>query len=335
MENSQDIRLLITGASGFIGTNALDFAVAKELTVTNFDIRPPQKVSHHKYWKRVDIRERDSLIKAVEEFGPTHIWHLAATTGMDIDNLEYFSANTDGVKNLIESTFKVPSLRKTLFTSSLLVCRNGYLPKNDTDYCPPNLYGKSKMIGEQLVRSSQINGKWTIVRPTSVWGPWFEHSYLTFFKMVNRGLYVHPGRTAIIKPLSFVGNTIYMMSKLLFSESESGHQETFYLADYPEHSIQEWGDLIQRNIDARRIPSVPISILRMIAAIGDLCRKIGWRDPPLTSFRLENMLMGGHYPIEKIQKIAGSLPYSMEEGVRRTIQWMHEQGQINHSLTAK
>ena len=137
MKNSQDIRLLITGASGFIGTSAVDFAVEKGLTVINFDIRPPQKASHQKYWKPVDIREKDILSTAVEEFGPTHILHLAAMTGMDIDNLQYFSANTDGVKNLVESTLKASDLQKTLFTSSLLVCRNGYIPKNDTDYCPP------------------------------------------------------------------------------------------------------------------------------------------------------------------------------------------------------
>lgn len=332
MKNIDNARLLITGASGFIGTNAMDLALEAGMEVVNFDIRPPRKPSHHKYWIYVDIRDKDELLKAVQGFNPTHILHLAAMTGMDIDNLQYFSANTDGVRNLIESTFAAPNLRKTLFTSSLLVCRNGYLPKNDSDYCPPNLYGESKVIGEQLVRSSTINGKWAIVRPTSVWGPWFEHSYLTFFKMVDRGLYLHPGKAAIFKPLSFVGNTVYMMSKLLFSDLDSSHQETFYLADYPEHSIQEWGDMIQRNLGARRVPTVPITILKVVAGIGDLCKKFGWRDPPLTSFRLENMLMGGHYPIEKIQKIAGSLPFSMEEGVRRTIQWMHEHRQIRRTM---
>ncbi len=335
MTNNQDIRLLITGASGFIGTNAVDFAIREGLTVINFDIRPPRESTHKKYWKLVDIRERDNLSRAVEEFGPTHILHLAAMTGMDIDSLQYLSANTDGVRNLIEGTFKAPNLQKTLFASSLLVCRNGYIPRNDTDYCPPNLYGKSKVIGEQLVRSNPPNGKWVIVRPTSIWGPWFEHSYKTFFTMIDRGWYVHPGKKPIVKPLSYVENTVYMMSKLLFSELESNHGETIYLADYPEHSIQEWGELIQRNLGTRKIPVMPISILRVIASAGDLCKKIGWQDPPLTAFRLNNMLTGARYPIEKIQQVAGSLPYSMEEGVRRTIRWMYEQGQIRHSVTSK
>jgi nucleoside-diphosphate-sugar epimerase len=333
MKNRGDVRLLITGASGFIGTNAVDFAIANDMAVVNFDIRPPRKASHQEYWKRVDIRERSSLCSAVEEFGPTHILHLAATTGMDIDNIEYFSANTIGVQNLIDSTFNVPTLQKTIFTSSLLVCRNGYIPASDTDYCPPNLYGESKVIGEQMVRSNPPKGQWTIVRPTSIWGPWFEYSYATFFRMIDRGFYIHPGKSPIVKPLGFVDNTVFMMTKLLFSELESSHGQTYYLADYPEHSIQEWGDLIQKNMGTRKIPAMPIAVMRAIASAGDLCKKAGWADPPLTNFRLSNMLMGAHYPIEKIQQLAGPLPYSMENGVRRTIQWMHEQGQIRHSVT--
>ena len=51
---------------------------------------------------------------------------------------------------------------------------------------PPNLYGESKVIGEKLVQESEINCDWVIVRPTSIWGPWFEHSS-DFFKVIDRG----------------------------------------------------------------------------------------------------------------------------------------------------
>jgi nucleoside-diphosphate-sugar epimerase len=335
MDFKGNVRLLVTGASGFIGTNAVEFALANGIPVVNFDIRPPRNPSHNACWKKVDIRERGELAAAVKAFSPTHILHLAAVTGMDVDNLEYFAANTTGVQNLIDSTFGAPDLRKTVFTSSLLVCRNGYIPKDDIDYCPPNLYGKSKVIGEQMVRSSPMAGKWAIVRPTSIWGPWFELSYMTFFRMVSWGLYIHPGKTPIVKPLGFVGNTVHMMLELLFSEADSTCRQTYYLADYPEHSIQEWGNLIQRNLGTRPIPVMPIGIMRAIASVGDVCKKLGWQDPPLTNFRLNNMLTGAHYPIEKIQDVVGALPHSMEDGVRQTIQWMYEQGKIKSTVVPR
>ena len=84
----------------------------------------------------------------------------------------------------------------------------------------PNLYGESKVIGEKLMRKSEISCDWVIVRPTSIWGPWFEHSYKTFFQVLNRGWYVQPGAEPITKPLGYVGNTVHMMKKILYSEEK-------------------------------------------------------------------------------------------------------------------
>lgn len=335
MAGSNNVRVLITGGSGFIGTNAVDFALQSGAEVVNFDIRSPQKLAHAEFWKSIDIRDAGALSSATVKFDPTHIWHLAAKTGMDVDDMGFFSANTDGVKNLIACASNAPRLKRILFTSSLLVCRNGYIPVNDTDYCPPNLYGRSKMIGEQLVRSSDLKGNWAIVRPTSIWGPWFELAYETFFRMVDKGLYVHPSRTPIVKPLSYVGNTVYMMSRILFSESSQVSGQTYYLADYPENSIQDWADSIQHNLGARKIPNLPLPLMRAMATTGDFLKRMGWKNPPLTSFRLNNMLTGAHYPTEKIQGIAGSLPYSMPEGVRLTLQWMSEMGKLRHAVVSQ
>ena len=62
-----------------------------------------------------------------------------------------------------------------------------------------------------------------------------------------------------------------------------------------------------------------------MAYIGDLLKKMGWQDPPLTTFRLKNLLTGAHYPIEKTQKLVGQLPFSMEEGIYQTLEWMREE----------
>jgi nucleoside-diphosphate-sugar epimerase len=171
---------------------------------------------------------------------------------------------------------------------------------------------------------------WVIVRPTSIWGPWFEYSYKTFFRVVDRGWYVQPGKQPIIKPLSFVGNTVHMMQHLLLHPDGQVDGQTYYLGDYPEHSIQEWADLIRNTIGRKgKTPVFPISLLWGLASIGDLLKRMGWSDPPLTKFRLKNMLTGAHYPIEKTQKIVGELPYSLNEGVLKTLDWMHEERLIS------
>jgi len=323
------IKFCITGGSGFIGTAAMNWALSKYETI-NFDIRPPKILDHQDHWEFVDIRDAHSFTEALIEFQPTHILHLAAVTGMDIHDMSFFDANTKGVANLIRATQELSSLQRILFTSSLLVCPNGHVPSSDTEYDPPNLYGESKVIGEKLVRDSKMPCSWVIVRPTSIWGPWFEHSYRTFFKVVDRGLFVHPGAKKIVKPLSFVGNTVHMMNELLLHPKKTVNSETFYLGDSPETSIQEWADLIRKNLGKSKNMIFPVSLLRIVALAGDLLKTIGWTDPPITTFRLNNMLTGSHYPIEKTHEVVGGLPYTLEDGVRDTLVWMYEQKLIHN-----
>ena len=120
------------------------------------------------------------------------------------------------------------------------------------------------------------------------------------------------------------------MQKILFNENEQVDCSTYYLADYPENSIQQWAELIRKNLGKGKTPVFPISLMKLIAKAGDLLKTLGWSDPPLTSFRLKNMLTGENYPFEKTQAVVRSLPFNMEEGVRQTLIWMKEQHLIRN-----
>jgi nucleoside-diphosphate-sugar epimerase len=317
-----NIRLCITGGSGFIGTNAMEWAINSSIHVMNIDIKMPKISDHLEFYKEVDLRDFKSLKSVLEEFSPTHIIHLAATTGMDDFELEYFDANTVGVQNLVSVSNQLKDLERVIFTSSLLVCRNGYIPKTPIEFCPPNKYGESKVIGEKIVREQCIKS-WVIVRPTSIWGPWFETSYLKFFKTIKKGFYINPGSTPIFKPLSYVGNTVYMFERLLFSKLDAIEKNVFYLADYPYTSVQDWSKIISKAFGRGRILAAPIFFMKIIALIGDVLKFCGQSDPLITSFRLKNILTGAYYPIENTKKVVGDLPFSMEKGVEKTVKWVN------------
>ena len=269
--------------------------IEKEIIFLNLDIEEPRKKQHSEFWDKLDILDNENLEKKIQQFQPTHICHLAAKTGMDIDSIDYFDANISGVENLIKLSNKYKSIEKVLFTSSLLVCENGYIPINHDDYCPPNLYGESKMIGEQLVKDSKIeNFKWSIVRPTSVWGPWCEGGYTTFFQVISKGLYMHPGKEEIVKPITYVGNTVEMMFRIMISNE--ANRDVFYLSDYPTASTREWSTSIQESLSGPKIRTVPKVLIKFLAKIGDILKFFGYADPPITSFRLKNMFTGGIYP---------------------------------------
>jgi len=256
--------------------------------------------------------------------------HLAADLGMNHNNLDELQCNIIGQENLVKISNKVNSIKRIIFTSSLLVCKNGYIPKDDTDYCPPNFYGKSKVIGEKIVREAKLKCEWAIVRPTSIWGPWFDYSYKKFFQTIDKNFYMHIGKYEFQKPASFVGNVVHMYMKILFGKDEKINHSTFYLADFPWYSTKEWANTIQKTLRTRSIKTAPLFFFKTLAFIGDIIKKLFRYDSLLTSFRLNNMLTGGNYPVERISKLSGKLPYDLSESVFITAKWMYKNKLIKH-----
>ncbi len=323
-------KILLTGGSGFIGTNIIEWLLSNNLDFINLDINKPKNIHHISFWNKVDITDYDNTSKIINQFKPTHILHLAADLGMDHKNLDELQCNIIGQENLVKIVKKVNSLKRIVFTSSLLVCKNGYIPQNNNDYCPPNFYGKSKVIGEKIVQSAKLNCEWAIVRPTSIWGPWFDYSYKKFFQTIDRNYFIHIGKNEFQKPAAFVGNAVHMYMKILFSKDENINHSIFYLADFPWYSTKAWANTIQKTLKTRPIKTAPLFLFKLLAFIGDIFKKIFQYDPPLTSFRLNNMLTGGNYPVDNTIKVVGQLPYDLKESVFITAKWMYKNKLIKH-----
>lgn len=331
IRNEVGNRILITGGSGFIGTNLVEHFVVNGSQVINLDVAKPRNPDHEHYWNKVDLLDRDALTKSIHEFQPDFVLHMGARTDLDGKLLSDYAANTDGVKNLIYALEGLNSVRRVVFASSRLVCRIGYQPTNELDYCPSTPYGKSKMIGEQIVRDAadRLQCPWVIVRPTSIWGPWFDVPYKTFFLSVAKGRYVHPSNAKILKSFGFVGNTVYELQRLLDTNAALISGKTLYLADYPPIDVREMANVIQRELGSRPIRTASLGLLRAAAMSGDMLKLLGWRHPPLTTFRLNNLLAPMVHDLEPLRKIAGDLPHSMEEGIRITTDWLKSHGDIS------
>ena len=324
------MRILVTGGSGFIGTNLVEHFVNQEHNVINLDIASPSYPKHGVYWKKVDVLNMSALVGAIQAFQPEIILHMAARTDLDGKSQSAYSANIDGVRNLIKAIGNLSSLRRIVFASSRLVCRIGYQPTSEHDYCPTTFYGQSKMIGEQIVRASSgsIPCPWIILRPTSIWGPWFNIPYKTFFLSIAKNRYFHPGNMQILKSFGFVGNTVYELQRILEVSEDLIHAKTIYLADYPPINVTNMANSIQREMDSLPIRTLDIRLLRSIALMGDIMKAIGWRNPPLTRFRLNNLITPMVHDLDPLKSIAGELPYNMEEGIRMTVSWMKSYGDL-------
>ena len=315
------MKIVITGASGFIGANLLDY-LKERYEVLNFDNAQPLNVAQQDYWQQVDITNFDALDKVVCDFNPDYIIHLAARTDLHGKCVDDYAANTVGVENILKVAAKLPNLKKIIITSSMLVCHTGYIPKDQFDYAPTTIYGESKVLTEKIVWDNKPQCDWAIVRPSSIWGPWFGDPYKNFFDMVMTKRYFHVGRRSCTKTYGYVENVVYQIERILFADTTDENNKVFYLGDIPATNIEEWANEIAGEL-GYKIHRIPYWMLKFAAWGGDLLKLIGIRFP-MTSFRLKNMTTDNIVPLSNTSKIAPNPPCTRIEGVKRTLSWIKE-----------
>lgn len=323
-------RVLVTGGSGFIGTNVIEFLRRQGTDVLNLDIVAPRCPDHMQLWCRGDMLKRDLLERILGDYRPTAIVHLAARTDLDeTASIDDYAVNFKGTENLISAIRSTGGVQRCLFASSMLVCRNGYVPRADTDVCPDTVYGRSKVAQETIVRSNGIECSWAIIRPTSIWGPWFGAPYLSFFKAAANGVYVHPKGHSGPKALGYVENTVFQLLSLLRAATTDIHGRTFYLTDYTSLAVVDWARMIGRAAGAHRVIEVPLWGLKIFAALGECYERAFGTRAPLTPFRLRNILTYSRFDCRDLARLTGPLPFSTEDGVTATLEWMRAHGYLH------
>lgn len=312
-------KVLITGGSGFIGTNLLLFLIEK-YEILNIDIRESNLTELQKYTSLVDITNYEKLRNVVISFSPDYIIHLAARTDLNGKSINDYSANTAGVSNLMKIIHELPNLKKLIVTSSMLVCHTGYYPKDQFDYAPNTLYGESKVETERIVWDNKPQCDWAIIRPTSIWGPWFGVPYRNFFDMVISRKYFHIGRKSCTKTYGYIGNAVYQIEQILFHETLNEDQKVFYIGDNPPTNIETWANEIAAELNYN-IKRVPFWMLKTAAYFGDLLKLFNITFP-MTSFRLKNMTTDNTIDLSETYKIAPNPPCSRIDGIKATLQWL-------------
>lgn len=319
-------RVLVTGTSGFIASHLARLLVERGDTVLGLDKREPLIAPAG--WSHVtcDLLNASALALAVARFAPDTVLHLAARTDLDeTKNLSGYAANIEGVRNLATAIRACGSVQRTVCTSSQLVNRIGYAPISDSDYSPATLYGASKVETERIWRAEAGGGAdWTIVRPTTIWGPRMNPHYLRFFRMIAAGRYRHLSGGPRFKSYGYVGNTVWEYFRIAIASRDQVHGKVFYLADYEPIALERWADEFQLQLRAPPIRSIPLVLARAAAAIGDGINAVGFKRFPLNSFRLHNVLTCYTSPLETLECVVGPLPYSMAAGVAETCVWLRE-----------
>jgi nucleoside-diphosphate-sugar epimerase len=319
------MRLLLTGGSGFIGCNAVQFFLPKVDALLNLDRNEPAPSSHKSFWQRTDLLDKELLARQVAAFRPTHVLHLAARTDcVETTTVELgYRENTDGVSNILAAIRSCPSIQRAIITSSQYVCGPGYQPKSDEDYLPATVYGASKVITEKLTRAANLPFAWTLIRPTNVWGPWHSRYEREFWRLAHRGWYVHPGGAPVRRAYAFVGTVLEQMEQIFALPEVQVHKKTFYVGDETD-DIWNWAAGFCRGLHGRDPQRIPRFILKLLGKAGDLISVLSGRRFYIDSTRVKSMTTD--YPVDMTEtfRVLGRGGSDLNEGIKKTVAWLHD-----------
>jgi nucleoside-diphosphate-sugar epimerase len=314
--------VLVTGGSGFIGTNLIDHLLENGCSVLNLDVNPPKITAHEAYWKECDILDFDRIHRLFEEYQPSHVIHLAARTDTNSNNLDDYKTNIQGTNNILGCIQTTSSIQRVIITSSQFVMAPPGLPKNDTDYNPIGAYGKSKVLTEIATRNAGLNCIWTIIRPTNIWGPWHPRYPREFWLVLKRGFYFHPGGKSSIRSYGYVENIIHQMMRIFDAAPALVDRKVYYVGDPPIQLI-DWTNSFSLAITGKPVRIIPRYLLATLATTGSVLTALGIRFP-ITRSRYRSMTEDYYSPVATTITTFGSPPYSLEAGVHETMKWLNK-----------
>lgn len=309
------MRALVTGSSGFVGE-----ALMRHLAGRGHEVRGLSRAGGSGALVG-DLLDPASIRAALAAFEPDVVYNLAAETDLKGPPKHGYAANTVGVRNLIEAVAGAAFVTRVIWMSSQLVNRPGAAPARDDDYDPQGGYGASKAEGERLVRAADGGGKtWVIPRSTTIWGPGMSEHYAAVLRLIRRGRYFHVGARPRWKSWSYIDTLASQLETLGTAPADQVHGLTLYLADSPPIDLRAWSDTFAGHFD-RRIATLPEPVARALGLAGDMMARLGL-PAPLNSRRLHNMMTDYVYDTGPIDRIHGPPAISMDEGVRRTAEWL-------------
>lgn len=317
------MKVFLTGASGFIGTNLVARLLADGHEVMNFDPIPALDARHEPHHAAGDIMDKPSLLRAMQGFAPDAVVHLAAKTDTDTHELHLYDLNITGTRNVLECIKATPSVQRSVVTSTQYVIGPGRPYDDIMAYSPHTVYGQSKVETERETFKADLDSTWTIVRPTNIWGPWHPRYPYEFWAVLKKGRYLHPGNERVMKCYGFVGTVVDQIVTILESPREKVHRQVFYVGDAPI-DLRDWVREFSLAITGRPPRVVPTGVVRVLAKFGDVVKAAGGRFPIFTS-RYHSMTEEYMTPIERTTfPVLGPPKADLKEGVRITKAWLDE-----------
>lgn len=312
--------VFVTGGSGFIGTHLISALLAKGARVVNIDLRAPFVAGQTSLWEKADLLDGTHLRALISRDRPAIIYNLAAHARLE--GLPHqMRVNVDGVKNLVSGVSESGIECLLVHASTQVVAGPSKEDFDPTAFDPQfGHYAESKVKSERLLHELDRNFRWTIVRPSVIWGPYHPTFARHVWRYIRHRLYLHPSNFDVVRSYGYVENVTHQMMRIAEVDPEIVDRNTFYVGDEPLPSTQ-WLDAFSVALTGKPVRRVPGWLLRAAAYGGEISGRIGGPSP-INLGRLTRMTSDFAVPMRRTFAALGSSPIPLDEGIRRTVSWL-------------
>ena len=327
------MKILITGASGFIGSFIIEEALRRGFE-TWAGVR---STSSRRYLQDerihfidLDFSSEDALIEALRGHDFDYIIHAAGVTKC-LHRDDFFKVNYEGTKHFVNAILKLHMpLKRFIYMSSLSVFgaireKQPYQEIEENDTPRPNTaYGKSKLMAEQFLDSIGNDFNYIVLRPTGVYGP-REKDYYVMAKSIRDHVDFAVGFRRQDITFIYVLDLVQAVF-LALDRGMSGRK--YFLSDGEVYQSSTFSNYIHEELGKPwwiRIKA-PVWVLRLVTLVGEYAGRATGKMIVLNNDKF-NILRQRNWrcDIEPAFDELGYTPhYKLREGVKETIKWYKE-----------
>ena len=332
-----NLNLLVTGASGFIGSFVVEEALRRGMEVW----AGVRKSSSRQYLQdsrihllELDFSSEDTLREQLSGHHFDYVVHAAGATKC-LHTDDFFRINTEGTKHLVDALLALNMpLKRFVYLSSLSVFgaireQQPYQEIDENDLPRPNTaYGRSKLEAERYLDSIGNDFPYIVLRPTGVYGP-REKDYFLMAKSIKQHMDFSVGFRRQDITFVYVEDVVQAVF-LAFDHGMNGRK--YFLSDGNIYQSSDFSDYIYEALGRpfRVKVKAPLWVLRLVTRIGEYWGHITGRMTALNNDKY-NILRQRNWRCNiepTMDELGYHARYDLKRGTDLTIRWYQE----NHWL---
>lgn len=346
---AEQIKILVTGASGFIGSFLCEEGLRR-----GYGVWAGLRSTSSRRWlqsewlnvQTLSLGNPDELAKQLASFKQSHgkwdyIIHAAGATKCK-DAADFERVNYQGTVNLVEQLRQLDMApRLFLYVSSLSVLgpirepqESGgtWQPLTATDTPQPNTaYGRSKLLAEQFLQGLGRDFPSAIFRPTGVYGP-RERDYFLMAKSIKGhidfAVGLQPQQLTFVYVRDVVGSLFAAIDGVEEGRGAQIAGQIFHLSDGQAYSSRTFSDLLQKAMGVGWVMHVkaPLWLLKAVCSVSEWWARLWGKASTLNGDKYRIMRQRNWLcDIDPLRRVLGYEPqWPLERGVGEAVAWYIE-----------